>query len=534
MNFKISILPAVKKVHLLRNVCVGGTQFKQKMKRSKTQTEKLNIITSLLSRLVSTACGIVVPWAMIKNFGSATYGVTSSIAQFLSYIALLEGGVGRVGRAELYAPLANKDEYEVSRVYHAIKRFFGIVAVTFVFYTLVLSLEYYDMARIDVLDRRTVFWLIWIISASTLAKYFSGLTNLTLLQADQKQYISFTIVMIATIANAVMIVVLANSGCSVVLVKTASSITYVMQPVCYAIYVKKHYRLVNVGKNHSKLEQKWTGMGQHIAYFLHQNTDVVLLTLFADIRLVAVYNVYKLVVSNLARIAVSFTGGMEAVFGELFVKNEKEQLQKTFWKYKYMLTFVTIVMFGTAAVMIIPFVRLYTKGVTDVNYIRPVFAMVILIAEALECAVHPCSSLPISANKLKETRWGSYGESLVNIGLSMILIWWNPLLGIAIGTLCAALVKNIYYIWYAARKILGIRFRELLKIFLFTVFVLSFCSAVGIFAANSELIANYFLWVLFGILSVILISAGTAAISALLYPDELKWMLKFVKSKYAK
>ena len=85
---------------------------------------KKNITTTLLSQVVSTVCGVVIPCVLISTFGSAMYGLTTSIAQFLSYISLLESGIGRVARAEMYAPLAKKDDLEVSRVYYAIKRFF--------------------------------------------------------------------------------------------------------------------------------------------------------------------------------------------------------------------------------------------------------------------------------------------------------------------------------------------------------------------------------------------------------------------------
>ena len=109
------------------------------------RNSKKNIITTLLSQLVITACGIVIPRVMISTFGSAIYGLTTSIAQFLSYISLLEGGIARVARAELYKPLAKGDQLGVSRVYHAVKHFFQIVGIAFVGYALVLSVVYYDI-----------------------------------------------------------------------------------------------------------------------------------------------------------------------------------------------------------------------------------------------------------------------------------------------------------------------------------------------------------------------------------------------------
>lgn len=101
-----------------------------------------NIATTLVSQLITTACGIVVPRILIGSFGSEAYGVSVSIAQFLSYITLLEGGVGELARAELYAPLARRDQREISVVYHAVRRFFHYVAAFFLIYSLVLGVSH--------------------------------------------------------------------------------------------------------------------------------------------------------------------------------------------------------------------------------------------------------------------------------------------------------------------------------------------------------------------------------------------------------
>lgn len=486
---------------------------------------KRNIITTLISQLVTTACGIVIPGMLISAFGSAMYGLAASVVQFLSYISLLEGGVARVARAELYAPLARKENYEISRVYHAIKHFFVMVGIAFLGYTLLMSVAYHDIAQITEVDWGYTFCLIWIISAGTLAKYMGGLSNLTLLNADQKQYIGNYIVTAGTIANALLVVVLVKSGCDLLVVKFGSSIVYIAQPICYALYVRKHYNLPSVGKDRSELQQKWTGIGQHIAYFLHTNTDVVILTLFADLRYVAVYSIYRLVISSIRKIAASFSSGMEAAFGEVIAKKEQQSLQNIYFKYKHMLSFTSIVLFGVTAVLIVPFVRLYTAGVTDANYTQPVFAIVLLLAEAIDCFIHPCCSLPISANKLKETRWGSYGEAAINIVLSLILVHWNPLVGIALATLIATVFKSVFYMIYSGKNILHVRFRILLKNYLLAIGLISLFAVLGMILMANIPINSYYVWVIWGIGIFVVVSGFAAAVYFLFYPTELKVVL---------
>ncbi len=129
-----------------------------------------------------------------------------------------------------------------------------------------------------------------------------------------------------TMINTAAVVILVRMGAWLVFVKTWQQSHFVVRPVLYAVYVKKHYILPGAAKN--CLGSKWTGIGQHIAYFLHKNTDIVLLTLLADLRLVAVYSVHNMVINSIRSITEALSGGMEAVFGECIAKDDKAALQK--------------------------------------------------------------------------------------------------------------------------------------------------------------------------------------------------------------
>lgn len=156
-----------------------------------------------------------------------------------------------------------------------------------------------------------------------------GLANLTLIVADKKVYINNLIMVGTTLINAIAIILLVKLGADLILVKLGSSLIFIVRPIMYTYYVKKHYALIKSGKK-VVLDQKWTGIGQHIAYFLHKNIDVVLLTLMADVRLVAVYSVYNMVIGSIRSITEAFSGGMEAVFGEWIAKGDIPALQLSY------------------------------------------------------------------------------------------------------------------------------------------------------------------------------------------------------------
>ena len=76
------------------------------MNNGRTKNATLNIAFSLILQLVTFVRGLILPRIIIPIYGSDVNGLISSIAQFLTYISLLEAGVGSIFRTSLYKPLA--------------------------------------------------------------------------------------------------------------------------------------------------------------------------------------------------------------------------------------------------------------------------------------------------------------------------------------------------------------------------------------------------------------------------------------------
>lgn len=492
----------------------------QRQKRAKK-----NAVSTLANQLVATVCGIFIPWVMIESFGSEAYGATTSIAQFLSYISLLEGGIGRAARGELYKPLAEGDTANISRIFLAVKRFFRQIGLGFLVYALILAFCYYDIADVAIFTRDYVFWLVIAITLGKFAEYMGGYPNITLFNADQRQYVSNIVVIGTNVLNVALVILLATAGWDLLWVKLCSSLVFVLKPVIYSVYRRKHYQIVPT-KERAKLKNQWTAIGQHLAYFIQTNVDVFILTIFANLKYVAVYSVYHLISFSLRNIVTSLGGGMEALFGDMIAKGERQTLQAIYRRYKSLLTLLTVALFGAALVLILPFVRLYTYGTTDANYIQPVFGVLLLLGDAIYCLTLPCYNLPIAANKLKESRAGAYGEAMINVVVSLMLVFWNPLVGIAIGTLASMLFKSFYLMWFSAKNILHTKQRKMIMEFLCAVTVLACIAVLGVWLMEYVPIYNYLTWILCGCATVLVTGIVALLLTSGLYPDELKAVMQ--------
>jgi hypothetical protein len=131
--------------------------------------------------------------------------------------------------------------------------------------------------------------LIAIVSIGTFAEYFFGVSNLIILQAAQATYVINIQNIFKTIINTICTAVFIYFGCSIYMVKLGSSIIFVILPAIVHFYVKKKYNLTNHCEPDSTgIQQRGAVAFHSLANILHSNTDIIVLTLFADVKEIAV------------------------------------------------------------------------------------------------------------------------------------------------------------------------------------------------------------------------------------------------------
>ena len=463
-----------------------------------------NMTSSLLLQFVTVVCGMIVPRLFLVHFGSTVNATVASITQFLGYIALFEAGVGGVVRAALYKPLAEKDSLRISRILRATDHFFRKVALVFIGYSLAVACIFPLFVR-EHFDFFYTAALVVIIALSTFSQYYFGMSRQVLLQADQKRYITADLQILTVLLNTVLTVILLEFGCSVHVVKLGTAFLYALRPVALRLYVRKNYAPdVHAEPDQSAIAQRWDGFGHHTAYFLHTNTDVFVLTVFSgvlrslELTDVSVYTVYYSVVSGVERIVSAVSSGIEAAFGNMIAREESETLQRNFRVYELFSFVITTILFTCTGLLLLPFLAVYTRGVTDADYHRPLFGVLLTLAEAVYCIRIPYNNVTLAAGHYRQTRNGAFLEAGINIVGSVILVIPFGICGVALATLLAMTVRTMQYAVYLSRHILQRR----LSVFLgrCTVNILSSGACVLLFSVLPKPhVASYWDWVLYAI-----------------------------------
>lgn len=415
---------------------------------------KINIITALLLQITTIIHGFILPKLILSYFGSDVNGLVASIAQFLNYIQLFEGGVGAVIMASLYKPLTEHDDDKISGIIVAANKFFRQISIIYVIYTIGVAIIYPLVVK-SPFDYIYVFTLVIIIAISTVIQYLFAVSYRILLNADKRGYIVSIAQIIFLLLSLGFAIVSVKLYPSIHVIKLVSVICYTVSPLIFNIYVKNNYKINKKAKPDDKaLSQRWDAFGQNLAFFVHNNTDVVVLTIFSTLANVSIYSVYLMIILALKNLIKSISDAVAPSMGKALVSKNTESINCLFDYYETGVGIISCFAFTCCGLLIVPFVMLYTRNVNDANYCQPLFAILMTIAFGLYCYRDTCGNVIYAAGHIKATSIYAYIEASINLALSLALVKPFGLIGIAIGTICAMLFRTIAISLYAYKKIL--------------------------------------------------------------------------------
>lgn len=414
----------------------------------------LNVIINITLQMVTIISGFIIPKLILNTFGSEVNGLVSSLTQFLNYITLFEGGLSAVVTASLYKPLFDHDEEKISAVMVASIRFYRKLSMIFIGYTVILAIVYPFVVS-SPFSFFYIFVLTLILSINMFVQYCFSISYRMLLKADHKLYIASTTQIIVIILNTLLTVVMIKLFPSIHIVKFVSALVYLLQPISFIHFTNKYFKLdLTAEADKDAMKQRWNGFGINLAAFIHNNTDIVVLTLFTTLKTVSVYAVYALVTQGLKNLITALSAAIVPSLGRAYASGDPKQTLKVYKRYELIINFFTFLMFTVGGIMITPFVLLYTTGITDTNYNQPLFGILIIMAELVFCLREPSVNMAYSAGKFKEVTGYAVIEAAANIIISVILVNKFGLIGVSIGTLTSMSFRTLCHIYYLKKDIL--------------------------------------------------------------------------------
>lgn len=409
-----------------------------------------NIVASLISQILLIGLGVVIPRLVLVNLGSESNGLLSSINGILSYLALLESGVGLATQQALYKPIAENNKKTVNEILSATNYYYkriGKVYTGIVF----LVAGVYTLTVTTTIPRVTVFAVILLSGLSGALNYlFSSKYSLYLI-AEGKSYISTVIATTFSIATNISKILLLVWGGGILCLQAMYFLLSAIQVLVICRYMNKHYPWMdcNTEPNYEAIGQRHAVLVHKIAGLVFTSTDVILLTYFCDLRVVSVYNMYAMLFGMMKSVAVSFSDGFIFALGQSY--SNKKLFKKLFDAFEVCNMAITFAIFCVGYVLTIPFLKLYTAGINDINYIDSLICLLFALYYLLDNGRKSSLTVANIAEKFEETKWRSVLEAVINLTVSIIATWKFGIYGVLLGTIAGLLYRTTDAILYASK-----------------------------------------------------------------------------------
>lgn len=453
----------------------------------------ITVISNLLLQVTTAVCGFILPPLIVMTFGSTINGMVSSINQFVAYLNIVEAGVGAAAVVALYKPLAQHNCVEQNAILAATKHFYNKSGILFTVLVIGLSVVYPLIVKGQV-GVFTSSLMVLILGISGAAEFFLIGKYRVLLTADKKVYVISLIQVLAVIANTFFAVILIKNNAGILVVKLLSGLLYLGRYILIWLYVKRNYTYLDltVFPNRKAISQSKNALVHQISAMVVFNTPVILLTLFCSLKEASVYAVYAMVFNAIGNLLGAFTNGMQSFFGESLVKDSIEHTRKIFSKYTRLYIAILGWMYSCTYLLFIPFMKLYTKNMTDAEYIQPMLAVLFLISEILKNIRNPCAQVIDGAGHFKKTQNRAIMEASINLFTSIFLVLQFGAIGVVMGSIVSHLYRTLDMILYSHKHVLKqLPLGVVFTMFLYLVICILMVYIIHFFKMS---ISNYLSW----------------------------------------
>lgn len=420
----------------------------------KTRRVFYNLLCGLFAQIITIAVGILLPRLVLVSLGSESNGLMNSINQIFVYFSLLEAGVGSATLQALYGPVGKEDHASTSRILAATDKYYKKTGFLYLAAFLTLSVVYPLVIETE-LARSTIFWVVVLTGFSSVISYFfQGKYNL-LLVAEGKNYIGSNLGTITYILTSISKIFLLLNGFGVIALQAMHCFFNILRMLYIEWYIHRHYSWIDLHAepDYKAIEQKNSVFIHQISGMIFNNTDIVILSLFVGLKSVSVYSMYMLLFGMVGKLISTCVGSINFIFGQTF-HNDHDYYMKLHNAYELYYMALVFSLFCIANIFILPFIKLYTRGVTDIEYIDH-FLPVLFISYYLLHYSRDSSGMVIQfAGHFKQNISKAILESAINLTVSIIGVQFYGIYGVLFGTIAALLYRANDMIIYANKVIL--------------------------------------------------------------------------------
>lgn len=372
--------------------------------QSKSIYSGLNALSAMGLTLVNGLLGIVVTRLILQYYGSDFNGLNSTANQVVHVLLIVEGGFTTASNVALFGPTTRNEQELCNGILAATMQKFHRIGTVFFLVGTVVAVAY-GFAANSGLPTEFIITVIMMTMIPPAFNLYYATTYRVVLQSQQKEYV-ISLYTTATIGLGH----LCNIGMMLLggpmwMIRVNTMTFALLNSFLIAGFVKRSNPQLNLNVEPRPDLIKGTAdvMVQRISSVIYDSSPLIFLsvspsggTVLASVY--AVYNNVFIIVKSLIRAIID---APRLSIGQLLAQRKREDVWPVFAQYQFAAFSAVFVMLTTTCALIVPFVKLYTDGISDADYVDHVIAVMLVAVSTAEMLHMPSSHLLNMAGEFK-------------------------------------------------------------------------------------------------------------------------------------
>lgn len=450
---------------------------------------------------------IILNKCFFSYLGSDNLGIMKLFTQLLSYLNLADMGVAAASTYALYKPLANKDYKEISVIMNTITRMYNKILI----YVLGIGLLAtptitFFINNTNVLKRD--IYLYWVLYVLGLVVTYGFLKFHILFLADQK----FKLVKISQGFTKILIQLLQiytlmkfkSFYLFIALIILEGIVQYILFKYLYnKNYAKHMLKTQEIKKEIINNLKKlfWHKLAGMVVF----NTDLIIISKFISLEIVAIYSSYLLLEQMLITVVTILTSVLAPKIGKYIAFNEKNEIHEKWREINNMFLFLGILLSFSMYKLANTFITLWMGK----DFLLPKITLFLICINIFIRATKPLIESFQSGSGFFDDIHLPIAEAIINFIFSIVLVYYIGLNGVILGTV----ISNITIICIAKpvlvfKKCFDKSTKDYLKIYglylIFSIVAFYICNILFKLFFEKILVNNWLDWFILSIKSSIL------------------------------
>lgn len=417
----------------------------------------INAVSNWVALAINVLVGLFLTPFIIKHLGKTGYGIWTLIGAIVGYYGLMNLGVTSAVLRYIARYAGRKDYRVLNETLNTSLAMFCITGVIAIIMSVLLAkplAHFFDI----IAEERAAFVLVIIILGITTGVSFPGSVFAAALKAHEKFVVSNFVSIARTVSQAALTVFFLLNGKGILGVAYSNLIVTLGQTLVQIVLCLKLLPHIQIGFSMARrnvlkslITYGAAAMVIAVSDLLRFNLDSFVIAKWDKITSVAVYGIAALIIRYMLMVIATGLGVLAPRFAKLDGAGEKKRVQTLFLKA---MSISAVLGFGICMLAIVfgwQFIKLWV-GSDFEGAVLPLWILAVAYAFAL--SQNPAVRILYAINKHRFFAVASVAEGLANLAISIILVQFYGIVGVAIGTAIPMLfIKVIVQPIYVSRAI---------------------------------------------------------------------------------